>query len=77
MKRLDMTRDGVEAIDLGVIGEWQYALGTTRPDVWRRKASEVGTYGGWRWECLSLHAVQFAAVNPELAARVSTVTVED
>ncbi len=75
---LDYSKDGIAAIDLGVIGESQFALsviGRTKADVWRRKASEVGTYGGWRWECGSHHAVQYAAINPELAEAVKSVSL--
>ena len=58
MTQLDYYKDGINAVDLGVIGECQYALdfmGQMAANVWRRKASEVGTYGGWRWECGSSH----------------------
>jgi hypothetical protein len=74
--------DGIEGIDLGVIGESQYALASG--EVYRRKASEVGTYGGWRWECSADHPRQYAShdmpvlasltVRIALAAKQSSVS---
>jgi hypothetical protein len=68
---LTLNQDGVEAVDLGVVGECQYALGSA--SVWRRKACEVGTYGGWRWECDRTHPARHASVPlmAELAERMS------
>lgn len=75
---LDYYRDGINAINLGVIGECQYALayvGKLKSDVFRRKASEVGTYGGWRWECSSTHPGNCAGHGNEimdaLAAKIA------
>lgn len=72
--RLEMMRDGLDGIDLGVIGLFQYALVrlTHRAEVYRRRASEVGTYGGWRWECNADHPARcFASeFTSELAARI-------
>jgi hypothetical protein len=70
MTRLTMKDDGVNAIDLGVIGPWQYAvdfMGTTAANVWRRTAAEAGTYGGWRFECGSHVPGQYRQL-PEFVA---------
>lgn len=61
MKQLTMLADGVEGADLGVYGEWQYAL-RADDQVLRRRASDEGTYGGWRWEC----SIEHARRNPTL-----------
>ncbi len=64
---LDYHKDGVKAVDLGVIGETQYALdflGGMAANVWRRSADSVGTYGGWRFECSSAHPIRFRATWP-------------
>jgi len=57
---LDLMRDGIQGREIPYTrvpngnDAFQYAVGTTeigRPDtVYRRRASERGTYGGWRWE---------------------------
>ena len=66
MTTLSMLRDGINAIDLGVVGECQYAVSVLPvgdsgilADIFRRNASYVGTYGGWRWECGSRHPEQY------------------
>jgi hypothetical protein len=76
MKKLMQHIDGIDAADLGIIGSRQYALlyaGAARAAIFQRKASEAGTYGGWRWECdskhperypdLPLHAELISAIN--------------
>jgi hypothetical protein len=75
--QLDYMRDGLSGADLGVVGECQYALsfvGRLAADVWRRPASQVGTYGGWRWECASSHPARFPGVPlmVELAGRIES-----
>ena len=57
---LDLMRDGIQGREIPYTrvpngsDAFQYAVGTTEiglPDtVYRRRASERGTYGGWRWE---------------------------
>ena len=51
---LTIFRDGIAGRDLGIIGECQYALADDG-QVYRRRADEAGSYGGWRWECSSYH----------------------
>jgi hypothetical protein len=75
-----MLRDGLNAIDLGILGDAQYAVNIVGPhtfaDIWQRPAAHVGTYGGWRWECSSKHPETFAAALPwcaELARRLAVV----
>lgn len=63
-RSLDHLRDGINGIDLGVVGLFQFAL--AKDGVYRRRASEVGTYGGWRWECGAAHPARF----PDLPERV-------
>lgn len=79
---LDAMRDGVSAYDLGVIGEAQYAIDTVRVgrrrfsgNIWRRAASHVGTYGGWRWESSSKHPFvhRSVALNAALASRIEAL----
>jgi hypothetical protein len=55
VKLLTMLKDGVDGRDLGVIGASQYAI-TDAGDIMRRRAADLGTYGGWRWECSATHA---------------------
>lgn len=86
--QLTMLRDGVNAIDLGVIGNWQYAVdimdrwpGGSKlatpmlGSLWRRKASEQGTYGGWRWESTAGQPGQYPRVgdNAEIAKRIEAL----
>jgi hypothetical protein len=61
MKALTMLADGVEGMDCGVYGAWQYAV-RTDAQVLRRRAGDEGTYGGWRWEC----SIEHARHNPTL-----------
>lgn len=66
MNNLTMLKDGVNATDLGIIGSWQYALsflGGAAAGVYRRRADEAGSYGGWRFECSSGHPQKYAAKN--------------
>ena len=65
---LEYVRDGLNGHDLGVIGDFQYALTyhNLRPaEVYRRPAGMRGTYGGWRWECGAGFPVQYATILPE------------
>lgn len=55
---LSMLRDGMDGVDLGAIGEAQYALGADG-EVYRRRGDEAGTYGGWRWQFKASHAAQY------------------
>ena len=74
MKALTMKDDGVNAVDLGVVGPWQYALSFVGPvtaaEVWRRAAGDVGTYGGWRWEMPSTLPGRYPAMYGDLGARI-------
>lgn len=70
MRRLTMLKDGVEGTDLGVIEHSQYAL-TTSGDIMRRKASEVNTYGGWRWEMSLEHASHFPIIHMQVLTAVN------
>ncbi len=67
---LTEAKDGKDALDLGVIGEAQYALVLVSGNIYRRPASHVGTYGGWRWEDSADHVVSYREAFPELARRV-------
>lgn len=53
-ENLTMLRDGIdaEAKCVTIVGHFQYAYGTIDGclAVYRRRADESGTYGGWRWE---------------------------
>lgn len=55
---LSMLKDGLDGVDLGTIGEAQYALGADG-EVYRRRGDEAGTYGGWRWQFKASHAAQY------------------
>lgn len=72
-RRLETLRDGITGTDLGVIGLFQFAL--ARDGVYRRRASEVGSYGGWRWECNVGHPARFPSLSDraELARRIAEV----
>ena len=77
MAPLTMKDDGVNAVDLGIVGSFQYAvdfMGTaTAASVWRRAAAERGTYGGWRYECSSAHPCRYPGAHPgfaELSQRI-------
>jgi len=62
MDTLTQYVDGIDAVNLGIIGSRQYALiyaGTARAAIYQRQASEAGTYGGWRWECDSRHPERY------------------
>jgi hypothetical protein len=52
---LSLWIDGIEGEEVARTDSWQYARGRTCEDgpaaIYRRRASDVGTYGGWRWEC--------------------------
>lgn len=80
MKSLSLMTDGINGADLGVLGECQYAVGIMpdgdMPSVYRRRASDVGTYGGWRWECSTLHPFQNlrAPLMAELAERLTAAS---
>lgn len=74
MTYLSLYRDGLVGIDLGVFGECQYAI-TFDGQMMRRKASEFGTYGGWRWECSSGHVVSATTVYPGVAEKMRKVLV--
>jgi len=62
-------------VDLGVIGACQYLLVPQAHAVYRRPATDVGTYGGWRWECADTHPAQYATVGiyAPLAARIAAL----
>lgn len=63
---LDYYRDGVNGADLGDFEGSQFALTFYRDgspaEIMRRRASERGKYGGWRWECNAHHPAQFPGV---------------
>jgi hypothetical protein len=72
---LDVHRDGLAGFDLGIVGECQYALSfrdNPAGDVFRRRASDVGTYGGWRWESSSSHPAQHPA-DPLMSALATRI----
>lgn len=52
---LKLWLDGIDGKEVARTESWQYAYGKTCEDgnvaVYRRRVTEVGTYGGWRWEC--------------------------
>lgn len=63
---LTMLKDGMDGIDLGVVGSFQYALRSyeTTPgfgdrEIVRRAAVYVGQYGGWRFESTAAHVQQY------------------
>ena len=72
--RLDYYADGVNGYDLGIIGAFQYAYGIAplivpgkvAGIIFRRRADEAGTYGGWRYECDPSHPARNASL-PEMA----------
>jgi hypothetical protein len=75
----NMARDGITGRELpwsevqGGSDAFQYALGRVEEDgaeaIYRRRASDRGTYGGWRWERDAPKAAQPAApVAPQEAA---------
>lgn len=58
---LEQHKDGIEGTDLGVIGDAQYMI-SDMLQVYRRPASHIGTYGGWRWECSDIHPAQYSSL---------------
>jgi hypothetical protein len=81
MQTLTQHEDGVGGVDLGVIGAWQYALvvwsfSGQPSEVMRRAASEVGTYGGWRYHCQATSPARYPDIDAyaELAARIVEAT---
>jgi hypothetical protein len=67
---LTANADGINGRDLGIIGGYQYAL-SADGEVYRRRASEAGTYGGWRWECGADHPARY----PVNAAMVTLANI--
>ena len=57
---LTIFSDGIAGRDLGIIGECQYALADDG-QVYRRRAGEAGSYGGWRWECSGAHPARLVS----------------
>jgi|GEM_PF-5489228 len=60
--------DGIEGREVARDAAWQYALGKVAhleavPTIYRRKVAEVGTYGGWRWECDPSHLAETLAAS--------------
>ena len=64
--RLTAKIDGINGRNLGIIDEHQYAL-SVDGEIYRRRASEAGTYGGWRWECGADHPARYP-VNAAMVA---------
>ena len=70
-EKLNLRKDGIDGYEIpwdSVANgneKFQYAIGRTAEDgetaVFRRRADERGTYGGWRWEA----SKQKASANPE------------
>jgi hypothetical protein len=80
MRVLTQKFDGIDGADLGIHGEWQFAWVGTTPfrfghdtHIYRRRASEAGTYGGWRWECYVEHALNNPTIYPGLAEAINTL----
>ena len=69
---LDLSKDGIAGREVPWSSvptgndAFQYAIGTTEDGgsdaVYRRRADERGTYGGWRWEAEAPPATQAAAI---------------
>lgn len=51
---LSLWVDGIEGEQVALTASWQYARGRTCEEgttaIYRRRANEAGTFGGWRWE---------------------------
>ena len=58
-----------EAVSLGVIGAWEFAYANA--NIWRRAASDLGSYGGWRWECTLTHAQAYPTLYTRVTARIT------
>ena len=67
---LTSINDGINGRNLGIIDEHQYAL-STDGEIYRRRANEAGTYGGWRWECGADHPARY----PVNAAMVTLANI--
>lgn len=71
MTTLTMIHHGIEGRLLGIVGACEYALASDG-QIYRRRADEAGTYGGWRWECATAHPGQSAdPIMAELAALIA------
>lgn len=70
MNKLTMLKDGVDGTDLGIIEHSQYTL-TPKGDIMRRKASEAGSYGGWRWEMTLEHASHFPIIHMQVLTAIN------
>lgn len=60
--KMSLYVDGIDADadQIVVVRAWQYAFGTIDgcKAVYRRMATEAGSYGGWRWEAHSMEALE-------------------
>lgn len=62
---LQSLRDGIDGtLVVSTDPAWQYALGKSDNQVYKRRLYEAGTYGGWEWESYDLERIR-----PWLAGR--------